>query len=92
MLENLGIGILFILILAFGLFFAMLSVMFIFGLPQLYINFMQKIGRRLERHFPKLSQNKKIRGIFSFFLVFSGMAVFVGGIYLFSAVFEWLPD
>ena len=91
-LENLGLGIVFILILVFAFYFAILGLTFMLGLPQVYVRLMQELGKRLERRFPKLSENKKIREGFGFFLVFSGMAVFVGGIYLFFTFIDWLPN
>ena len=90
-LKDIGIGLGFILILAFAVFFAMVSVMFIIGLPQLYVHFLGKVGKRLEARFPKLYKNKNFQGLIVVFLVVSVSLVLVGAILLWGAFFEWLP-
>lgn len=92
LLENAGIGVLLIAILIFAVFFGMMTISFVFGLPQLYVQFLTKIGKKLESRFPRLAENKKIRDFISIFMVFSSVAVFVGAINLWFAFFEWLPD
>jgi len=90
-LENLGIAIGLILILAIGVLFAMLSVMFIFGLPQLYVNFLGKIGKRFEARFPILYKSQHFQGFIVIFLVASVSLILIGAIFLWTLFFEWLP-
>ena len=90
-LKDIGIGLGFILILAFAVFFAMLSVMFIFGLPSLYFKYLERIGKRIESKFPRLARNKNYQGITIIFAVVSVSLVLVGAIFLWGAFFEWLP-
>lgn len=90
-LKDLGLGIVFILILAFAVFFVMLSVMFIIGLPQLYVHFLGKVGKRLEAKFPNFAKNKNVRGLSAIFLVLSACSVLIGAILLWGLIYEWLP-
>ena len=90
-LENVGIGIVLILILVFGVYFTMIGLIFVFGLPQLYSNLMLRLGRRLERKFPKWANAKGVKTGLLLLLIFSGFAVFVGAITFWVRLIEWLP-
>lgn len=85
-----GIGILFILILVFAIYFTMIGMTFMLGLPQVYAHFMLRLGKRLEKSFPKLANTKGVKTGFGLFLIFSGMAVFVGAIVAWFGFTEWL--
>jgi hypothetical protein len=91
LLENVGIGIALILILIFGFYFLIIGMIFMLGLPQVYAHFMLKLGKRLEKSFPKLANTKGVKTGFGLFLIFSGMAVFVGAMVAWFGFVEWLP-
>jgi len=91
LLENVGIGIVLILILIFGFYFVMIGMTFILGLPQVYAHFMVRLGKRLEKSFPKLANKQGVKTGFGLFLILSGMAVFVGAMVAWFGFVEWLP-
>lgn len=92
LLENAGTGVLFIAILVFAVFFGMMTIIFVFGIPKLYVQFLTKIGKKLETKFPRLAENRKVRDFFSVLTVFSSVAVFVGAIILWFEFIDWLPN
>lgn len=91
-LENVGIGIAFILILVFAVYFAIIGVTFMLGLPQLFVKYGIKLGRILEENFPRFANTKGVKTGFGLVLIFFGMAVFIGAIIIWFRFLEWLPN
>jgi len=90
-LQGIGIVLLLILVLVFAVFFAMAFITFVFGLPQIYVKALDKVGKKLELRFPKIAKNKNVRGVWILLVGFTATGVLVAAIYLWFTIFELLP-
>lgn len=90
-LQGIGIVLLLILVLVFAVFFTMAFITFVFGLPQIYVKVLDKVGKRLEKRFPKIAKNKNVRGVWILLVGFTATGVLVAAMYFWFAMFDLLP-